>query len=84
MSEVAHALGLPKQQALVVTDVEEGSLADEEGLSRGDVILEVNRQQVTNLHDLQVALGPSATTQSVLFLIRRGDNLLYVALQSDG
>jgi serine protease Do len=84
MSEVALELGLPKQPALVVTGVDAGSPADEEGVSRGDVILEVNHQEVNNLHDLQVALDRSATTRSVLLLIRRDDNILYVALQPEG
>jgi serine protease Do len=82
-AEIARELGLPHKQAVVVTDVEEGSPADEGGLSRGDLILEVNRQQVTNLHDFQVALGPTTATKSVLFLIRRSENTLYVALQPE-
>jgi serine protease Do len=68
-------------RAVVVTDVDEGGPADEGGVSRGDLILEVNRQQVTTLHDFVAALGGTAATKSVLFLIRRGDHTLYVALE---
>ena len=82
-SEIAHDLDLPTPQAVVVTDVEEGSPADEGGLSRGDLILEVNRQQVTNLHEFRMALDPIAPIKSVLFLIRRGENTFYVALPSE-
>jgi serine protease Do len=81
-SGIAHGLDLPALQAVVVTDVEEGSPADEGGLSRGDLILEVNRQQVTDLHTFRTALDSIATMKSVLFLIRRGENTLFVALQS--
>jgi serine protease Do len=83
MSDIAQELGLRNRQAIVVTDVEEGSLADEAGLRPGDLILEVNRQQVTNLHDFQVALGHTMDMKSVLFLLRRGENTLYVALQPE-
>jgi serine protease Do len=82
-SEIAHDLGLPKMRALVVTGVEEGSPADEGGLSRGDLILEVNRQQVTNLYDFRATLSHAAAPKSALFLIRRAENILYVALQPE-
>jgi serine protease Do len=83
MSDIAQELGLRNRQAIVVTDVEEGSSADEAGLRPGDLILEVNRQQVTNLHDFRVALGHTTDMKSVLFLLRRGENTLYVALQPE-
>jgi serine protease Do len=83
MSDIAQELGLRNRQAIVVTAVEEGSSADEAGLRPGDLILEVNRQQVTNLHDFRVALGHTIDMKSVLFLLRRGENTLYVALQPE-
>jgi serine protease Do len=83
MSDIAQELGLRNMQAIVVTDVEEGSPADEAGLRPDDLILEVNRQQVTNLHDFRVALGHTTDMKSVLFLLRRGENTLYVALQPE-
>jgi serine protease Do len=66
-----------------VTDVDEGGPADQGGVSRGDLILEVNRQQVTTLHDFVVALGATAATKSALFLIRRGDRTPYIALEPE-
>jgi serine protease Do len=82
-ADVAHELGLPNMQAVVVSDVEEGSSAEEGGLSRGDLILEVNRQPVTTLQDFRAALDHTTDMKSLLFLIRRGDNTLYVALQPE-
>jgi serine protease Do len=83
-ADVAHELGLPNTQAVVVSAVEEGSSAEEGGLSRGDLILEVNRQPVTSLQDFRAALDHTIDMKSVLFLIRRGENTLYVALQPEG
>jgi serine protease Do len=83
-ANTAQELGLANEQAVVVTDVEEGSPADESGMGRGDVILEVNRQQVINVQDFQAALGHSTEAKSsVLLLIRRGDNTVYVGLQPE-
>jgi serine protease Do len=67
----------------VVIDVEEGSPADEGGLGRGDMILEVNRQNVNNVHDVRAALQRSPDAKSVLLLIRRGDNKIYVGLRPE-
>jgi len=77
----AKELGLDNRQVVVVIDVEEGSPADEGGMSRGDLILEVNQQKVTNVQDFQTALVRSADATSVVFLIRRGDDTNYVALR---
>jgi serine protease Do len=82
-AESAYEVGFPNKRAVVVTDVQEGTPADEGGLRRGDLILEVNRQQVTNLHDFQVAVGPTTATTCVLFLIRRGEKTVYVALHPE-
>jgi serine protease Do len=81
--EIARSLGLPSVQGVIVSHVVEGSPADEVGVRRGDVILEVNQQKVTSLQDYQAALGRVEDAESVLFLIRRGDSVMYVALQSD-
>jgi serine protease Do len=82
-TDIAKEFDLPNIQGVVVTDVEEGGPADEGRISRGDLILEVNRQQVTTLHDFVAALDGTAATKSVLFLIRRGDHTLYVALEPE-
>jgi serine protease Do len=81
--EIARSLGLPSVQGVIVRHVAEGSPADEVGVRRGDVILEVNQQEVTSLQDYQAALGRVEDAESVLFLIRRGDSVMYVALQSE-
>jgi serine protease Do len=82
-SEAVEALGLPQSGAIMLTAVEEGSPAEQEGLRRGDVILEVNEQPVANLEDFVAALNRHARGNSVLFLIRRSENTLYVALLTD-
>jgi serine protease Do len=82
-ANTAQELGLANGQAVVVTDVEEGSPADEGGLGRGDWILEVNRQKVNNVHDVRAALQRGPDAKSVLLLIRRGDNKIYVGLRPE-
>lgn len=50
--EIAQRLGLDEDtQGVLVTDVNRGSAADDAGLAEGDVIIEVNREQVSNPED---------------------------------
>ncbi len=79
--EIARSLGLSDTKGVVVSNVDEDSLADEAGIRRGDVILEVNQKKVDNLRDYRAALGRMGSAESVLFLIRRGNNVLYAAVK---
>jgi serine protease Do len=81
--EVARSLGLSDTQGGIVTDVEEGSPADQVGMRRGDVILEVYQQKITNLQDYRAPLDRTGETKPLLFLVRRGDNTVYVALRPE-
>ncbi len=79
--EIARSLRVNEAKGLVVTNVEEGTPADEAGLRRGDVIVEVNQKKVDNLRDYQAALGRVGSADSLLLLVRRAGNVLYVALK---
>jgi len=79
--EIARSLGVSETKGVVVTNVEDGSPADEAGVRRGDVILEVNQRKIETLKDYRAAIGRMSGTDSLLLLIRRGNNVLYVAMK---
>jgi serine protease Do len=79
--EIADNLGVEEAKGVVVTAVESGSPADEAGLRRGDVILEVNRQAVDDADAYRGALKKVEKGKNVLFLVRRGDNTIFLALK---
>jgi serine protease Do len=81
--ELAQQLGLSSgEKGVVISSVEPGSPAGEAGLRRGDVIQEVNRHGVRNLHDYNGALEKAKQDRTVLFLVKRGGGTLYVVLKS--
>jgi serine protease Do len=80
--EIARSLGVSESKGLVVTNVDDGSPADEAGIRRGDVIVEVNQKKVENLRDYRAALGQVGSKDSLLLLVRRGTNVLYMALKT--
>jgi serine protease Do len=80
--EIAESLGIDAEtRGVVVAGVEPGSVAEDAGLQRGDVILEVNRKPVENLADYRKAIGATEKGKSVLFLVRRGDNTIFLAIK---
>ncbi len=80
---VAGSLGLDRPQGVIVTTVEAGSAAEDAGLQRGDVILEINRNPVTDVNDFRKKLA-DAKEKSLLLLIRRGQSNMFLALSRSG
>ena len=73
--EAARAANLPATaRGVIITAVEPGSDAQEEGLQRGDLIMSVNRQPVTTPAQVMAAAENArrAGRNSVLLLVKRG------------
>jgi serine protease Do len=79
--QLAENLGLEKPEGVVVTAVEPGSAADDAGIRRGDVILEVDRKPVRGVEEYRKAISGSRKGRGVLFLVRRGESTLFLALK---
>ena len=69
--EMADRLNVPSGQGVVVQDVKPGSFADDVGLTRGDVILEINKQKVNNADDFTRIQSGLKSGQDVVFLVRQ-------------
>lgn len=66
---------------IVVTAVDEKSVAYEAGIEQGDVILEVNNNPVDNIKGYLAVIRESRHTgHSVLLLVQRADKTIYIAL----
>jgi len=79
--EIARTLGLKKAQGVVITAVERGSPADDAGLRRGDVILEIDRKTVRNLSEYRQAIAGLKTGEVSLFRVQRGQSTTFVTLR---
>jgi serine protease Do len=83
--DLAENLGLDRTlKGVVVTQVDPEGPGAEAGLRRGDVILEVNRQPVKDADAYRKALKEAGDGKSVLFLVRRGDNTIFLAVKPSG
>jgi serine protease Do len=79
--ELARSLRIEKAEGLVVANVQQGGPAFQAGLRRGDVILEVNRKKVTKRDSFNKILQQVPSGESILFLVRRGENNLFMAIR---
>jgi serine protease Do len=79
--DLADNLGLGDDvHGVVVTAVDPEGSAAEAGLRRGDVIVEVNRKPVKDVAEFRAALKETKG-KSVLFLVRRGENTIFLAVK---
>jgi serine protease Do len=71
--DMAERLSMPAGKGVVVTDVKPGSFAEDIGpLTKGDVILEVNKTPVNNEDDFRRVTSQLKSGQDVVFLVRQG------------
>ncbi len=76
--EMAGELGLDKDaKGVVVTSVTKGSPAETAGLQPGDLIQMVGNRSVENAEKFRSMLEEGTKDQSVLVLVRRGDQTLF-------
>jgi serine protease Do len=78
--EIARQLGLSTgTQGIAVTGVDPGSVAQEAGLERGDVILEVNRRPVLSIEQFE-QLVEAANNQPIILFVNRAGRTTYMVV----
>jgi serine protease Do len=78
---LARQYGVGEGEGVVVTEVEEGSPAEEAGLAPGDLVLEVNRQPVPTLEAYQRVVAPIKPGDDVLLLLNRQGAVVYLPVE---
>jgi len=69
--ELAERLGYKGMTGVLVSRVGPGSEAAREGITRGTLIMEVNRAKVTNTKEFDTAINKAAKEEKVLLRIRQ-------------
>ena len=68
------------EKGVLITGVDPGGAGAEAGLRRGDLIKEIDRQEIKTTEDYQRILGKTKKGESVLLLIKRGTRTFYTTL----
>jgi serine protease Do len=79
--QIATQFNLAESEGVVITGVERGSVAAEAGVRPGDVILEISKKAIKNLDDYRTAMDEAKKGGSALFLVKRGENTIYIGLK---
>ena len=68
--EIARQLGM-RSEGVIITDIQEGSPADEVGMQPQDIIVQVNRVKIASINDY-TEISKAAQKKSVTLLVKRG------------
>lgn len=80
--DVSQSIGLgPNQKGVVVAEIDSDSVAASKGVRRGDVIIEVNRKNVSTVDEYTSAVKPLKKGDSVLLLIVRKQGTVFIAFE---
>jgi serine protease Do len=80
--EVAERLHLAAQQGVIVTDVEENSIAAAQDIQREDVITEVDGKPVMNVQSFREALTKADPKRGVLLYLDRKGSKTFAVLKA--
>jgi len=81
--DIRQQIGVPSgTKGVVVSDVANSSPAADTGLQRGDVIEQINHQNVTSVSDYQRIIE-RAGKQELVLLVNRGGNTTFLVVQPE-
>jgi serine protease Do len=79
---LAERFKLRESKGVLIAKVEPNSLAQAEGLREGDLVKEVNRVEVSTVHEFKSAVARSKRGDTLLLRVLRENRAFYVVLKS--
>ncbi len=81
--EIARQLGIARDAGVIITDVAEGSAAEDVGIQPQDIILQINKVKIVSMKTYLQAMTKAKAEKSVLLLVKRGKATFFVAIRLD-
>lgn len=78
--ELAKSMGADTKDGLAVAGVKSGSAADKGGVRAGDVIIQVNGQEIADEEALEKALKEGETKKSSVLLVNRSGTPMFLVI----
>ena len=68
-------------EGVMIRNIETGSAAEQAGLRRGDIIVEINRKLVRTIEDYSLLIAELGEKTPVLLLLKRGGGSIYLSIK---
>ncbi len=68
-------------RGVIITEIKRGALAEQSGLRRGDIILELDRIKITNIKDFNKAIEKNKSSKNILIKLQRGEQRMILVLE---
>lgn len=81
--EITQHLGLSEKAGVIITQVREGSPADDAGLKSQDIIVQVNKVKILSMKDFMREINKEPQGTTILLLVKRGEISLFVTLKKE-
>lgn len=82
-AEMSRQLGISRDAGVIVTDVEEGSPADDVGIQPQDIIAQINKVKVTSMKEYTKEMKKASEKKNVTLLVKRDKSTFFVSLSLD-
>ena len=80
--DMAKHFALPEKSGVVITQIQEGSPADDAGLKVQDVLLEINRIKIVSMKIFLQEISRDHHGEAILLLVKRGVATFFVTLRA--
>jgi serine protease Do len=81
--QIARRFNLDVDKGVIISEVADGSPAEDAGLKPGDIILEIDKKGITDLKQYAQAVSNAKPGSTILILVKRADTTVYAALRVD-
>lgn len=81
--DISRQLGVARDTGVIITDVENGSPAEEVGLQPQDIIIRVNKVKITSMKQYLKEISKAADARNVTLLVQRGKSKFFVSLRME-
>lgn len=79
--EIGRRFGYDQNEGVIIAQVEPGGVADDAGLSRGDLIKEVNRRTISSVREFVSIIRGYKPGDALMFRVRRGNQEFVLGLR---
>ncbi|MCX5905133.1 MAG: PDZ domain-containing protein [Proteobacteria bacterium] len=78
---VAKKYGLYSNRGVVIKSTQDNGQAEQRGLKPGDIMLQINENEIKNMEDFKKNIAHNAQRETILVLIQRGPYGYYLNLE---